>query len=166
MTTLREMQFDDLFKFNSLVFDALTEVYSLTFFVKHLLEFPGLSQIALAPGSEARRMGYIFGKKEYIGSMWDPQGHISALTVSSEYRRVGVATALMDYFYTALDLRGASSINLFLRCSNLVAYRLYCSLGYALQRTVLDYYPEPENAFEMRKYIRRPLEIQAPAAIR
>ncbi|KAH8282314.1 hypothetical protein KR054_006838 [Drosophila jambulina] len=160
MTCLREMQLDDLFKFNSLVFDALTEVYSLTFFVKHLLEFPGLSQIAVAPGPEGRLMGYIFGKKENIGRKWESQGHISALTVSADYRRLGVATALMDYFYRALEFRGASCINLFMRCSNMVAYRLYCSLGYAHQRTVLDYYPEPENAFEMRKYIRWPLEVQ------
>ncbi|KAH8255499.1 hypothetical protein KR038_004741 [Drosophila bunnanda] len=165
MTSLREMQFDDLFKFNSLVFDALTEVYSLTFFVEHLLKFPGLSQIAVAPGPEGRRMGYIFGK-ENLTRTGDSQGHISALTVSAEYRRLGVATALMDYFYTDLALRGASCINLFMRCTNLVAYRLYCSLGYEHQRTVLDYYPEPENAFEMRKYIRRPMEVQAPTAIR
>ncbi|KAH8381195.1 N-alpha-acetyltransferase 20 [Drosophila serrata] len=166
MTSLREMRFDDLFKFNSLVFDALTEVYSLTFFVEHLLEFPGLSQIAVAPGPEGRRMGYIFGKKENLSKKWGSQGHISALTVSAEYRRLGVATALMNYFYKALDLRGASCINLFMRCTNLVAYHLYCSLGYVHQRTVLDYYPEPENAFEMRKYIRRPMEVQAPTAIR
>ncbi|KAH8249215.1 hypothetical protein KR032_007325 [Drosophila birchii] len=165
MTSLREMLFDDLFKFNSLVFDALTEVYSLTFFVEHLLKFPGLSQIAIAPGPEGRRMGYIFGKKENIGK-WNSQGHISALTVSAEYRRLGVATALMNYFYTALSHRGASWVNLFMRCSNLIAYRLYCSLGYVNQGTVLDYYPEPENAFEMRKYIRRPMEIQAPKAIK
>jgi len=54
MTSFREMRFDDLFKINSLVFDALTEVYSLTFFVKHFLEFPGLSQIAIAPGPDIR----------------------------------------------------------------------------------------------------------------
>lgn len=156
------MQFDDLFKFNSLVFDALTEVYSLTFFVKHLLEFPGLSQIAVAPGPEGRRMGYIFGKTETRSGNGEKQGHVSALTVSAEYRRLGVATALMDYFYMAQALRGAILVNLFLRCSNLVAYRLYCSLGYAHRRTVPYYYPEPENAFEMRKYI----EHQAPKAIR
>jgi len=161
MTNFREMRFDDLFKINSLVFDALTEVYSLTFFVKHLLEFPGLSRIAEAPGPEGPLMGYIFG--HYVAKQnQEPHSHVAALTVSSEYRRLGLATALMDYLFMAASHKGASFVNLFMRASNQAAYHLYTSMGYAHRQTLVDYYPddpEPENAFEMRKYIPRPMEV-------
>ncbi|XP_016961788.1 N-alpha-acetyltransferase 20 [Drosophila biarmipes] len=162
MTSFREMRFDDLFKINSLVFDALTEVYSLTFFVTHLLEFPGLTQIAEAPGRDGRKMGYIFGHFQAKRNK-EPHGHVAALTVSPEYRRLGLATALMDYFFTAADHKGASFVNLFMRASNHAAYHLYCSMGYAHRETFVDYYPdhpEPEDAYEMRKYLPRPLEVQ------
>uniref|UniRef100_A0A6P4EAW2 N-alpha-acetyltransferase 20 n=1 Tax=Drosophila rhopaloa TaxID=1041015 RepID=A0A6P4EAW2_DRORH len=160
MTSFREMRFDDLFKINSLVFDAHTEVYSLTFFVKHFLEFPGLTQIAEAPGPVHRGMGYIFGYLDKHNK--EPHGHVASLTVSDEYRRLGLATALMDYFFLISDLKGASFVNLYMRSSNHAAYQLYCSLGYAHCRTMLDYYPdhpEPENAYEMRKYIPRSMEF-------
>lgn len=163
MTSLREMRFDDLFKINSLAFDSLTEMYSLTFFVKHLLEFPELSQIAIAPGSEGRRMGYIFGVY-HLTKNNEIYGHVAALTVSPEYRRIGVATTLMDFFDRILDFKGANYVDLYMRVSNKAAYDLYCSLGYALRRTVQDYYPDqpnPEDAYEMRKYFPRPLEVQA-----
>ncbi|XP_016998542.3 N-alpha-acetyltransferase 20 [Drosophila takahashii] len=163
MTSFREMRFDDLFKINSLLFDSLTEVYSLTFFVKHLLEFPGLSRIAEAPGpNDGRRMGYIFG--QYLAKQnKEPHGHVAALTVSPEYRRLGLATALMEYFFMVSDHKGASFVNLFMRASNIAAYQLYTAMGYAHRQTYLDYYPdhlEPENAYEMRKYIPRPMEVQ------
>jgi len=162
MTSFREMRFDDLFKINSLVFDALTEVYSLTFFVKHFLEFPGLSQIAIAPGPDGRPMGYIFGQYQ-VKRNQDPYGHVAALTVSPEYRRLGLATSLMDFFFMVSDLKGASYVNLFMRISNRAAYQLYTSLGYAHRQTFLDYYPDepkPESAYELRKYVPRPMEVQ------
>ncbi|XP_017047761.2 N-alpha-acetyltransferase 20 [Drosophila ficusphila] len=159
MTSFREICFNDLFKINSLVFDALTEVYSLKFFVKHLMEFPGLSQIAEAP--DGRRVGYIFGDYKAKQNE-EPHGHVSVLSVSADYRRLGLATALMDYFFAMSDLEGASFVNLFMRASNQAAYKLYCFLGYAHCQTLLDYYPDnpdPENAYEMRKYIPRSMDV-------
>ncbi|KAH8413547.1 hypothetical protein KR009_012268, partial [Drosophila setifemur] len=162
MTSLREMRFDDLFKLNSLVFDALTEVYSLTFFVRYLLEFPELTQIAIAPGPEGRQMGYIFGQYK-VRENSDLYGHVAALTVSSEYRRLGMATTLMQFFFRMMELKGASYVNLFMRSSNEAAFDLYRSLGYAHRLTLKDYYPDvpnPEDAYEMRKYISNPLLMQ------
>ncbi|SPP85747.1 N-alpha-acetyltransferase 20 [Drosophila guanche] len=154
MTSVREMHLEDLFKFNSLVFDAQTEVYSLKLFLTHLLKWPELSQIAVAPGPEARPMGYIFGK-HFKSKHNEWHGHVCALTVSDAYRRIGVATLLMAHIDRALDDKGALYVDLFLRQSNRAAHALYSSLGYVLRRTVLDYYcydkPLPENAYDMRK---------------
>ncbi|XP_039226942.1 N-alpha-acetyltransferase 20 isoform X2 [Drosophila yakuba] len=131
--------------------------YSLTFFVKHLSQFPGLSQVAEAPGPDGRLMGYIFGQYQ-LKKTQEPYGHVAALTVSPEYRRLGLATALMDYFFTVSDLKGASYVNLFMRTSNQAAYQLYTSMGYAHRQTIADYYPE--SAYELRKYVPRHMEVQ------
>ncbi|XP_017151284.1 N-alpha-acetyltransferase 20 [Drosophila miranda] len=167
MTSLREMQLDDLFKFNSLVLDPHTEVYSLKFFLTHLLKWPELSQIAVAPGPGGRRVGYIFGK--YLESkLYEWHGHVCALTVSDDYRRTGVATLLMRHIARALDAKGALYVDLFLRVSNRPALSLYSSLGYVLRRTVLDYYPDepvPENAYNMRKPLARDVLRRSVAVI-
>jgi len=42
-----------------------------------------------------RLMGYVLGKAEGEGELW--HGHVTALTVSPEYRRLGVGKNLMDY---------------------------------------------------------------------
>ncbi|KAH8305483.1 hypothetical protein KR018_010869 [Drosophila ironensis] len=157
MACFREMCFDDLFKINSLVFDALTEVYSLTFFVKHLLEFPELTQIAIAPGPEGRRMGYIFGT-HHVPKNKVIYGHVAALTVSADYRRLGVASTLMKQFSRTMRVKGAAYVNLFMRVSNIAALQLYRSLGYVPYGTVKDYYPDPgkpESALELRKFLDR-----------
>jgi N-terminal acetyltransferase B complex catalytic subunit len=40
-------------------------------------------------------MGYILGKAEGNAKLW--HGHVTAVTVSPEYRRLGVAKNLMAY---------------------------------------------------------------------
>ncbi|XP_064547647.1 N-alpha-acetyltransferase 20 [Drosophila montana] len=123
MTCLREMHLDDLFKFNTLVFDPFTEVYRLSFFLRHLAQWPDLAVAALSPDGQLE--GFIFG----------------------------VASLLMNHFGHMLDLRSAWYVDLYCRCSNQAAYKLYCALGYCLRRVLLEYYPgDPEeDAYDMRK---------------
>ncbi|XP_030377301.1 N-alpha-acetyltransferase 20 [Scaptodrosophila lebanonensis] len=157
MTSIRQINFDDLFKFNALVFDPLTEVYGLGFFLRHIIQWPELTRIAFAPNGQS--MGYIFGKCTGP-NMERLHGHICALTVSAEYRRLGLASALMALFALELDLKRAWYVDLFVRQSNVNAYKLYSSLGYIQRRLLLDYYPgtTPENAYNMRKALARDVE--------
>lgn len=152
MTCLREMHLDDLFKFNALVFDPFTEVYRLSFFLRHLAQWPDLAVAAVSP--DGQLAGFIFGKcLDGLRDHTQLHGHVCALTVSSDYRRLGVASLLMNHFGHILDLRNAWYVDLYLRCSNQAAYKLYCNLGYCLRRVLLEYYPgDPEeDAFDMRK---------------
>ncbi|EDW13296.1 N-alpha-acetyltransferase 20 [Drosophila mojavensis] len=151
MSCLREMHLDDLFKFNTLVFDPFTEVYGLSFFMRHLAQWPELALAALSP--QGQLAGFIFGKCLPGTDAADLHGHVCALTVESHYRRLGVASLLMNHFAHLLDLRNAWYVDLYLRCSNQAAYQLYCALGYCLRRVLLEYYPgDPdEDAFDMRK---------------
>jgi N-terminal acetyltransferase B complex catalytic subunit len=103
-----------------------------------------------------RLMGYILGKAEGEGNLW--HGHVTAVTVSPEYRRLGVAKKLMK------ELEDISSqvyngffVDLFVRASNSLAIQMYNRLGYVVYRRVLGYYSgaEEEDAFDMRKALPR-----------
>ena len=96
----------------------------------------------------------MLGKAEGRGGNW--HGHVSAVTVAPSYRRMGLASKLMD------ELEGISErhhdayfVDLFVRESNTNAIAMYERLGYVIYRTVLDYYSGEENAFDMRKPLRR-----------
>lgn len=151
MSCLREMHLDDLFKFNTLVFDPFTEVYDLRFFIRHLAQWPELALAAVTP--QGQLAGFILGKCLPATAADDLHGHVSVLTVESHYRRLGIASLLMNSFAHVMDLRNAWYLDLYLRCSNLAAYQLYSALGYCLRRVLLEYYPgDPgENAYDMRK---------------
>lgn len=152
MTSVREMQLDDLFKFNVLVFDPFTEVYRLSFFIRHLAQWPEIALAATSP--DDRLIGFIFGKCQVGPKKEDPlHGHVCVLTVSQQYRRLGIASQLMNRFALLQELQGAWFVDLFMRCSNQAAFNLYCALGYVLYRQLLQYYPgeHEEDASHMRK---------------
>jgi N-terminal acetyltransferase B complex catalytic subunit len=93
----------------------------------------------------------VMGKAEGHGQNW--HGHVTALTVSPDYRRLGLAAILMQFLEDVSEKKKCYFVDLFVRVSNLVAINMYKNLGYIVYRTVLEYYsgdPE-ENAFDMRK---------------
>ena len=53
------------------------------------------------PQTEGRMMGYLMGKLEGRGKDW--HSHVTAITVSPEYRRLGVARGMMDGFELSSD---------------------------------------------------------------
>ena len=90
------------------------------------------------------------------GSGGNGHGHVSAVTGAPSYRRMGLASALMD------ELEGISEnnhdayfVDLIVRESNTNAIEMYERLGYVIYRTVLDYYSGEEHAHDMRKPLRR-----------
>lgn len=85
MTTLRAFTCDDMFKFNNVNLDPLTETYGLSFYMQYLAHWPEYFQVAESPTGEI--MGYIMGKAEGHGDKW--HGHVTALTVAPDYRRLG-----------------------------------------------------------------------------
>ena len=101
-------------------------------------------------------MGYILGKAEGDMHLW--HGHVSAVTVSPEYRRLGLARLLMDYLELCTDkdcFYNGFFVDLFVRASNSLAIAMYYNLGYTVYRRVLGYYSGEEDAFDMRKAMSR-----------
>lgn len=97
------------------------------------------------------------GKVEGHGVSW--HGHVTALTVSPDYRRLGLAATLMkfledvsekyfaSFFWYSLYIysyfyfrKRASFVDLFVRVSNKIAISMYTQLGYIVYRTILEYY--------------------------
>ncbi len=93
-------------------------------------------------------MGAVLGKAEGKGKLW--HGHVTAVTVAPEYRRLGLARRMMQMLE---DVSRASYngffVDLFVRVSNVVAIGMYRKLGYVVYRQVLGYYSgaSPEDAY-------------------
>ncbi|XP_025963239.1 N-alpha-acetyltransferase 20 isoform X3 [Dromaius novaehollandiae] len=184
MTSLRAFTCDDLFRFNNINLDPLTETYGIPFYLQYLAHWPEYFIVAEAPGGEL--MGYIMGKAEGSVAREEWHGHVTALSVAPEFRRLGLAAKLMElleeiseklwviiwkyvqklfltFFYLFLQRKGGFFVDLFVRVSNQVAVNMYKQLGYSVYRTVLEYYSasngEPdEDAYDMRKALSRDSE--------
>mmetsp|Transcript_1652 Transcript_1652/g.2711 ORF Transcript_1652/g.2711 Transcript_1652/m.2711 type:complete len:174 (+) Transcript_1652:87-608(+) len=152
MTTLRPFTASDLFKFNHVNLDPLTETYSPHFYMQYLATWPGCC--GSYDDANGRMMGYIIGKVEGNDKLW--HGHVTAVTVSPEYRRLGIASSLMAFLEeVSQDLYNAYFVDLFVRISNQLAQVMYYHLGYTVFRQVLGYYSGEEDAYDMRKALRR-----------
>jgi N-terminal acetyltransferase B complex catalytic subunit len=152
MTTLRPFTLPDLFKFNNVNLDVLTETYGCSFYLEYLSKWPQYFSVAEAPSGKT--MGYVMGKAEGEGELW--HGHVTAVTVAPEFRRQGLAKLLMNALESVTSEKyNGYFVDLFVRESNSVAVGMYKAFGYERYRTVLGYYSGEENAWDMRKALAR-----------
>jgi N-terminal acetyltransferase B complex catalytic subunit len=154
MTTVRRFVCDDLFTYNNVNLDILTETYNLPFYLQYLAVWPEYCHMAMGPGRQT--MGYILGKAEGEGTKW--HGHVTAVTVAPDYRRQGLARLLMNLLEEVTEkVHNAFFVDLFVRASNAVAIGMYKGFGYSVYRRVVGYYggSPPEDAFDMRKAMPR-----------
>ncbi|CAG8532515.1 19565_t:CDS:2 [Gigaspora rosea] len=98
------------------------------------------------------------GKAEGRGKEW--HGHVTAITVASEYRRIGLADGMMKLLESVSDkIYNGYFVDLFVRVSNTVAIGMYKKFGYSVYRRVIGYYSSGDNneedAFDMRKPLPR-----------
>jgi N-terminal acetyltransferase B complex catalytic subunit len=145
MSELRRFRATDLFSFNPINLDRLTETYNLSFYLSYMATWPDLFLVQHSPSirpsailkqsssipaaekstletvsstsmatssntadtsaapalSNGRMMGYLMGKLEGRGKDW--HSHVTAITVSPEYRRLGVARGMMQGFELSSD---------------------------------------------------------------
>ncbi len=157
MTSLRPFSIYDIYKFNNVNLDILTETYHTNFYGKYIAEWG--EYCVAAENSIGNIEGYVLGKVEGKDKMW--HGHVTAVTVSPEYRMQGLARAFMDYLeYITSAIHNAWFVDLFVRSTNKVAIKMYQKLGYSIYRTVIKYYSDDtnqpaEDAYDMRKSMPR-----------
>lgn len=93
------------------------------------------------------------GKAEGDGKLL--HGHITAVTIGQDFRRLGLAKQLVEALEEVSDkVYHGYFVDLFVRVSNSVAISMYRNLGYSVFRTVLSYYGgggHEEDAYDMRK---------------
>ena len=151
MTTLRAFTTDDLFMFNGVNLDALTETYNMGFYMGYIARWPEMCLVAEAASGDVA--GYVLGKAEGSGELW--HGHVTALTVSPTFRRQRLAERLMNFLEEVTEIKEGYFVDLFVRVSNAVAISMYEKFGYSVYRRVLQYYAGEEDAFDMRKAMSR-----------
>ncbi|KAF8471839.1 acyl-CoA N-acyltransferase [Kalaharituber pfeilii] len=160
MTSLRPFSALDLFSFNLTNLDILTENYDIKFYLSYLARWPTLFTAVESP--EKNLMGYIMGKTEGRSTDW--HGHVTALSISPTYRRLGLARTLMNELERITqDVADGYFVDLFVRVSNRIAIGMYRQLGYSVYRRVVGYYSgdggpgngDDEDAYDMRKPMKR-----------
>ncbi|EEB06771.2 NatB N-acetyltransferase complex catalytic subunit Nat3 [Schizosaccharomyces japonicus yFS275] len=166
MSDTRRFKATDLFEFNNINLDSLTETFNISFYLSYMSRWPNLCVMV----NEDRQtpdhpspMGYIMGKSEGKDKDWHT--HVTAITVAPSCRQLGIARKLMDYLERAGDADKAYFVDLFVRPSNLLAVNMYKRLGYSVYRRVLGYYSNPhgpdEDSFDMRKALSRDVNQQS-----
>lgn len=81
----------------------------------------------------------MLGKAEGANAEW--HGHITALTVAPEYRRLYLARKMIDNLEMISEqIYKGFFVDLYVRCANQVAINMYEGLGYSVYRRVREYY--------------------------
>jgi len=101
-------------------------------------------------------MGYVIGKAE--GQQADWHGHVTAITVAPEFRRLSLARKMMNLLERISDeVYHGYFVDLYVRCNNKIAISMYERMGYSVYRRVKEYYRtfgeggrDEEDAFDMR----------------
>ncbi|KAH7647014.1 hypothetical protein FG379_002705 [Cryptosporidium bovis] len=144
----RPMRLTDIFKINRVNLDYFTETYNINYYGNYLSTWPELCIVCVAPDESI--VGYLVSKVEGEGKNW--HGHVTALSVSRQYRSLGVARRLMKFLEEMGSSLNCKFVDLFVRPSNKKAVRFYQHLGYSVHKRIPMYYTN-EDGFDMRKYI-------------
>lgn len=124
--------------------------------------------------SEPKIVAYVLGKVETrpLIDYNDPTscndhverlGHVTSLAVQKDFRRLGLAKAMMTQLHHHLQHHGIASCGLHVRTSNLAACRLYQEDGYEIDQVIKSYYQDGEDAFFMRRIFRQESRIDRPS---
>ena len=107
----------------------------------------------------------VLGKAEGTGTEW--HGHVTALTVAPEYRRLSLARKMISLLeMVSEEIYKGFFVDLYVRCANIVAIGMYEGMGYSVYRRVREYYGtlgigkggrDEEDAFGMSYLIFSPL---------
>ena len=157
MVSLQPWSLEDIWCYSKVNIDEWTETYSIPFYLYYTLQWPQLAWTARNNSGEV--VGYILGSAKTD----DPSkasGHVTAVTVCEDYRRLGIASMLMNFLEETSDkFFKAMFVDLYVRPTNEHAQNMYHKLGYVLYRRIINYYENlNEDGFDMRKSLPRDKE--------
>jgi N-terminal acetyltransferase B complex catalytic subunit len=81
----------------------------------------------------------VIAKAEGNATEW--HGHITAITVAPEYRRLSLARKMVNLMeFVSDEIYKGFFVDLYVRCANDVALAMYEGFGYSVYRRVREYY--------------------------
>ena len=151
--SLRKFEMQDLQKVMFINRACLPENYTDYFFLDLYRRFPESFIVAEQDG---KIVGYIMCRIELGFSNFGfsgliKKGHIVSIAVLPEFRRKGIAKALISRAMEGMKLYKAKQCFLEVRVSNVPAVNLYKSLGFQITKTIHGYYADGEDAYVMSK---------------
>ncbi|MDR1992426.1 MAG: ribosomal protein S18-alanine N-acetyltransferase [Nitrososphaerota archaeon] len=134
---------------------CLPENYTDFFFVDLHQRFPETFIVAEQDG---KIVGYIMCRIEMGLSNFGfgglvRKGHVVSIAVMPQYRRRGVAQAVIKKALEGMEYYKAKQGFLEVRVTNEAAISLYKKLGFEITRTINGYYSDGEDAYVMTKKI-------------
>ena len=156
MVTIRRATVDDLLKMQQTNLLCLPENYQFKYYIYHYLSWPSLLHVA--EDHNGKIVGYVLAKLEDEEvKPGEIQGQITSISVLRTYRRLGVASKLMNYAINMMqEYFDADFVALHVRVSNRPAIHLYQNnLGFEIKGIEKEYYADKEDAYKMRKYFKK-----------
>jgi ribosomal-protein-alanine N-acetyltransferase len=150
---LRKFAPDDLQSVIQINRVCLPENYTDFFFMDLHQRFPETFIVAEENGAIA---GYIMcrievGLSNYGFGGLIRKGHVVSIAVLPQYRRKGVAQAVITRALEGMQYYKAKQCFLEVRVTNEAGVSLYKKLGFEVTRTINGYYSDGENAYVMTK---------------
>lgn len=150
---LRKFVPDDLQHVMQINRVCLPENYTDFFFMDLHQRFPETFIVAEENGEIA---GYVMSRIEVGLSNYGfggliKKGHIVSIAVLPQFRRKGVANAVISKALEGMAYYKAKQCFLEVRVTNDAAISLYKKLGFEITRTISGYYSDDEDAYVMTK---------------
>ena len=156
MVSIRRATVEDLIKMQQTNLLCLPENYQFKYYIYHFLSWPSLLHVA--EDHNGKIVGYVLAKLEDEDiKQGEIQGHITSISVLRTYRRLGVASKLMNHALNMMqEYFDADYVSLHVRVSNRPALHLYHNnLGFDVRGIEKGYYADKEDAYKMRKYFKK-----------
>ena len=166
MVSIRRATVDDLLKMQQTNLLCLPENYQFKYYIYHYLSWPSLLHVA--EDHNGKIVGYVLAKLEDEDvKPGEVQGHITSISVLRTYRRLGVASKLMNHAINMMqEYFDADFVSLHVRVSNRPALHLYHkNLGFDVKGIEKEYYADKEDAYKMRKYFKKDKKPKDEVAI-
>ena len=156
MVSIRRATVDDLIEMHKTNLLCLPENYPIKFYIYHYLSCPSLLHVA--EDYNGKIVGYVLAKfDEEETKEGEVQGQITSISVLRTYRRLGVASKLMNHTINMLqEYFDADYVALHVRVTNRAALYLYHdNLGFEVKGIKKSYYDDQEDAYIMKKYFKK-----------
>jgi len=132
------------------------------FFYKSILDNYNESFL-VALNNRSKIIGYIMWRVEKVPAHDSlkilNKGHLVSIAILKKWRKIGIATALLNESMKEIKKKGIDEYVLEVRVSNYSAINLYKKFGFFTKNIKYKYYRDGENAYFMIKKVNSDLEV-------